>query len=74
MWFCFSEKIRQKQDQETDKHGKSSSKSLSAIEEFCEKFDKSVRNNYIKVRFVCKHLLKSPIFAYDITSKDFLVD
>ncbi|XP_052253782.1 uncharacterized protein LOC127860064 isoform X1 [Dreissena polymorpha] len=45
---CLIEKIRQKQDQEADKHGKSSSKSLSAIEEFCEKFDKSVRNSYIK--------------------------
>ncbi|XP_052804616.1 homeobox protein 5-like isoform X2 [Mya arenaria] len=45
---CLIEKIRQKQDQDVDKHGKSSSKSLSAIEEFCEKFDKSVRQNYIK--------------------------
>lgn len=45
----FSDKIRQKQEQEIDKHSKSTSKSLSAIEEFCEKFDQSVRKTYIKV-------------------------
>lgn len=43
----FSEKIRSRQEQ--DKHTKSTSKSLSAIEEFCEKFDRSVRNSVIKV-------------------------
>ncbi|XP_060576023.1 GATA zinc finger domain-containing protein 14-like isoform X2 [Ruditapes philippinarum] len=45
---CLIEKIRQKQDQDVDKHSKSTSKSLSAIEEFCEKFDQSVRKSYIK--------------------------
>jgi hypothetical protein len=33
---------------------KSTSKSLSAIEEFCEKFDRSVRNSVIKV---CRSML-----------------
>lgn len=45
---CLIDKIRQKQDQDVDKHSKSTSKSLSAIEEFCEKFDQSVRKSYIK--------------------------
>lgn len=45
---CLIDKIRQKQEQESDKHNKSTSKSLSAIEEFCEKFDQSVRKSYIK--------------------------
>ena len=44
-----SGKLRQKQEQDADKHSKSTSKSLSAIEEFCEKFDQSVRKTYIKV-------------------------
>ncbi|KAK6182572.1 hypothetical protein SNE40_010226 [Patella caerulea] len=39
---CIIEKIRMRQDQ--DKHTKTTSKSLSAIEEFCEKFDRAVRN------------------------------
>ncbi|XP_063422117.1 myb-like protein AA isoform X1 [Mytilus trossulus] len=43
---CLIEKIRSRQEQ--DKHTKSTSKSLSAIEEFCEKFDRSVRNSVIK--------------------------
>ncbi|XP_021362489.1 uncharacterized protein LOC110456217 isoform X2 [Mizuhopecten yessoensis] len=43
---CLIEKIRSRQEQ--DKHTKSTSKSLSAIEEFCEKFDRSVRNTIIK--------------------------
>ena len=50
----FSDKIRQKQDQDVDKHSKSTSKSLSAIEEFCEKFDQSVRKSYIKVCIIVK--------------------
>ncbi|XP_048728025.2 uncharacterized protein LOC125645987 isoform X2 [Ostrea edulis] len=43
---CLIEKIRDRQEQ--DKVSKSTSKSLSAIEEFCEKFDRSVRQNIIK--------------------------
>lgn len=43
---CLIEKIRDRQEQ--DKVTKSTSKSLSAIEEFCEKFDRSVRQNIIK--------------------------
>ncbi|KAJ8307467.1 hypothetical protein KUTeg_015551 [Tegillarca granosa] len=42
----YQKKIRSRQEQ--DKHTKSTSKSLSAIEEFCEKFDRSVRNSIIK--------------------------
>lgn len=45
---CLIGKLRQKQEQDADKHSKSTSKSLSAIEEFCEKFDQSVRKTYIK--------------------------
>ncbi|XP_067685730.1 uncharacterized protein [Haliotis asinina] len=40
---CLIEKIRVRQEQ--DKHTKATSKSLSAIEEFCEKFDRAVRNS-----------------------------
>lgn len=46
-YFTSIEKIRDRQEQ--DKVTKSTSKSLSAIEEFCEKFDRSVRQNIIKV-------------------------
>jgi hypothetical protein len=45
--FFSPEKIRDRQEQ--DKVSKSTSKSLSAIEEFCEKFDRSVRQTIIKV-------------------------
>ncbi|KAK3106424.1 hypothetical protein FSP39_019693 [Pinctada imbricata] len=50
---CLIEKIRSRQEQ--DKHTKSTSKSLSAIEEFCEKFDRSVRQSIIKVRSRQEH-------------------
>lgn len=49
-YFASLEKIRDRQEQ--DKVTKSTSKSLSAIEEFCEKFDRSVRQNIIKVTYL----------------------
>lgn len=49
-YFASIEKIRDRQEQ--DKVTKSTSKSLSAIEEFCEKFDRSVRQNIIKVTYL----------------------
>ncbi|KAL3837610.1 hypothetical protein ACJMK2_022957 [Sinanodonta woodiana] len=43
---CLMDKIHTRQDQE--KQPKSTSKCLSAIEEFCQKFDQSVSKSYVK--------------------------
>lgn len=36
-------------------------KPLSAIEDFCERFDKAVKNNYPKVRTLAARVLKNAL-------------
>lgn len=53
--FIYIEKIRSKQEQ--DKRIKGASQSITAIEEFCEKFDRS-KHGSVSIGFSCLFIVR----------------